>query len=87
MPNPNPNSLALDLKGPADGVGLAVFTEALVQAREAEIQMPLRAGWNNVPLGSALKNLPLGLYFVRVHVTRAGAASPSVIVKVLITRR
>jgi arabinoxylan arabinofuranohydrolase len=87
VPNPNPNSLALDLKGPADGVGLAVFTEALVQAREAEIQMPLRAGWNNVPLGSALKNLPLGLYFVRVHVTRAGAASPSVIVKVLITRR
>jgi hypothetical protein len=46
----------------------------------------MNAGWNHVPLGTALKNLPLGLYFVRAQAARAGAASPAAIVKVLITR-
>jgi O-glycosyl hydrolase len=87
VPNPNPASLALDLEGPADGVVLGVFTEALVQVRQVEIPVRLNAGWSNVPLGSALKNLPLGLYFARVQATRAGAKSPAVIIKVLITRR
>jgi len=86
VPNPNPASLALDLKGPADGVSLEVFTEALVQVRQAQIQARLNAGWSNVLLGSALKNLPLGLYFVRVQAMRAGATSSAVIVKALITR-
>jgi O-glycosyl hydrolase len=87
VPNPNPVSLALNLEGPADGVLLGVFTEALVQVRQAKIPVRMDAGWNTVPLGSALKNLPLGLYFVRVQATRAGASSPARIVKVLITKR
>ena len=87
VPNPNPDSLELDLEGPADRVLLGVFTEALVQVRQAAIPVRMNAGWNHVPLGTALKNLPLGLYFVRAQATRAGAASPAVIVKVLITRR
>jgi O-glycosyl hydrolase len=87
VPNPNPDSLELDLEGPADRVLLGVFTEALVQVRQADIPVRMNAGWNHVPLGSALKSLPLGLYFVRAQATRAGAASPAVIVKVLITRR
>jgi len=87
VPNPNPSSLELDLEGPADRVLVGVFTEALVQLRQAEIPARMNAGWNKVPLGSALKNLPLGLYFVRVQAARAGASSPAVIIKVLITRR
>jgi len=67
-------------------VSLEVFTEALVQVRQAQIQARLNAGWSNVLLGSALKNLPLGLYFVRVQAMRAGATSSAVIVKALITR-
>ena len=86
VPNPNPDSLELDLEGPADRVLLGVFTEALVQVRQAAIPVRMNAGWNHVPLGTALKNLPLGLYFVRAQAARAGAASPAAIVKVLITR-
>jgi glucuronoarabinoxylan endo-1,4-beta-xylanase len=86
VPNPNPASLAIKLKGPADGVELKVYTRALVLAAKSHASIALRAGWNQVPLGAALKGLPRGLYFIRVRAERAGQQSGAVVVKAMVTQ-
>jgi len=87
VPNPNPEYLALNMQGSGDGVGVAVYTKALVLVYRVEIQEPLVTGWNRISLGTALQNLPMGLYYVQVHALRHGVVSNSAFVRVFLTRR
>jgi len=68
-------------------VVVAVYTKALVLVNRVEIEEPLIAGWNRIPLGTALQNLPLGLCYVQVHTLRGGIAGNSVFVRVFVTNR
>jgi peptidoglycan/xylan/chitin deacetylase (PgdA/CDA1 family) len=85
-PNPNPGLIYLDMEGPGDGVEVSVFSQALVQVRRENIPVALSAGWNEVPLGTLLKSLPLGLYYLEVQASRAGVSSSPAVVKVYLTR-
>jgi hypothetical protein len=78
--------MALDLKGPADGLELNVFTKALVVVGRLERAGFFGAGWDAVPLGQSLVDLPKGLYYVQVRAVRGGIASAPVFVKVYVTR-
>ena len=82
IPNPNPTALALDLAGPADGIDYAVFTSALILARNGRISQDLSTGWNEVPLGNALGSLARGIYYVQLRATRGNASSAPLVLKV-----
>jgi len=74
-PNPDPDSLAVQMDGPADELQVAVYTKALTLVRRLDLRVSLRQGWNTVPLdASALAGLPAGLYFASVRPWRRGHA-------------
>lgn len=85
VPNPNPGFIALDMEGSGDGVEVTVFSQGLVLVRRETIPVALTAGWNEVPLGTLLKSLPLGLYYMKVQASRSGVSSSPVVIKAYLT--
>lgn len=83
VPNPNPDSFAVDLDGRADGMDFKVFTKGLVLAEGFQAG-PLPQGWSKVPLPPTLQRLPNGLYYLLVQAHRGPTASPAVFAKLMI---
>ena len=85
VPNPNPDWLAVELAAPVDGLGLKVFTKAMVLAADFDAG-GMEAGWNKVPLQSVYKGLPNGLYYVLAQARRGNALSQPRFAKLFILR-
>jgi beta-glucanase (GH16 family) len=85
VPNPNPNSLAVELNGPADAVNVRVFTKALVLALEFS-RPGLAAGWQRISVPGGWQNLPSGLYYVQVQAIRGQAVSRAVVTRAMVLK-
>lgn len=72
-PNPNPTSLYVELAGPADGLRISTYTQALIRVNDGVIAGSFTAGWNRVPLpNSWSQGLAYGVYFMTVLPQRGG---------------
>lgn len=75
VPNPNPNSIAVDLAAPADSLTLKIWTQNL--ALRAVVRLGAApAGWSSLALGQALDGLPNGTYFMTAQAQRGDMRSP-----------
>lgn len=86
VPNPNPDFLSLELEGPGDGITVTVFTPALVRVGSLTVDAAFGPGRDRLPLGTLLKPLPQGLYYLQVQARRGDARSLPLIVKTFLTR-
>jgi len=65
------------LKGPADGLRILAYSQALVCVGEATITSSFAAGWNKAALPKAwAARLASGAYFLKAQPLRAGKAGP-----------
>lgn len=72
-PNPDPTSLYVLLAGPADGIRVRAYTQALVRAAEVEVPGTFETGWNQVALPHGwAPDLAQGVYFLKVDPLRGG---------------
>ncbi len=75
-PNPGPTTLYVLLKGPADGLRLRAYSQALVCVGEATITASFAAGWNKAALPKAwASRLANGAYFLVAQPLRSGQAA------------
>jgi hypothetical protein len=74
-PNPGPTTLYVQLRGPADGLRLRAYSQALVCVGEATFSASLKPGWNkaDLPKGWASR-LANGAYYLIAQPFRSGQA-------------
>lgn len=72
-PNPGPSRLYVLLAGPAEGIRLRAFTQALVLATQQQFSGAYQKGWNRVDLPANWSTgLASGVYFLQVQSLRNG---------------
>jgi len=76
-PNPGPTTLYVLLKGPADGLKIRAYSQALVCVGEATLVASFKPGWNKAELPKAWAlRLSNGAYSLVAQPLRSGQAGP-----------
>jgi len=74
VPNPNPDSVEIQLAGSAEAVQLSLWSSAMVRVLQTS-SGACGPGWCRLPLPESYAALPRGLYFYEVQALRGAQRS------------
>lgn len=84
-PNPNPDSVRVELNTPVQRLSLRIFSKALAQVLEYSFDNA-GAGWNSLPLGGPKRQLADGVYYYVVTAEQESRTVSSQTGKLLILK-